>query len=49
MRGLQLARWLIVLVAVLSSWGPCVDCPADVDEDDVVDFADLLEVLAHCL
>jgi hypothetical protein len=34
------------LLAVLSSWGPCVGCPADLDGDGTVGFADLLEVLS---
>ena len=33
------------VLAVLSVWGTCVDCPEDFDGNDVVDFADLLFVL----
>ncbi|MBT8485154.1 MAG: hypothetical protein KJO43_06210 [Phycisphaerae bacterium] len=34
------------LLAVISSWGPCVGCPADINGDGVVDFTDLLILLA---
>jgi hypothetical protein len=33
------------LLAVLSAWGPCADCPEDFDDDGTVDFRDLLDVL----
>ncbi|NNF42625.1 MAG: hypothetical protein HKN62_06195 [Phycisphaerales bacterium] len=34
------------LLIVLSSWGPCPDCPADLDGDGSVGLTDLLAVLA---
>ena len=33
------------LVAVITSWGPCPDCPADLDDNDVVDVEDLVLVI----
>ena len=33
------------LLAVLLAWGPCQDCPADLDHDGDVDYFDLLIVL----
>jgi len=35
------------LLAVLSSWGPCPGCPADVNGDGNVDFTDLVTILAN--
>jgi hypothetical protein len=35
------------LMAVLNTWGPCGDCPADVNGDGSVDFGDLLIVLTN--
>ena len=33
------------LLAVISSWGPCMSCGADVNSDDTVDVSDLLMVI----
>ena len=33
------------LLAVISSWGPCMSCDADVNSDDTVDVSDLLMVI----
>jgi hypothetical protein len=34
------------LLATLSVWGPCVDCPEDFDGDDAVTFDDLIGLLS---
>jgi hypothetical protein len=34
------------LLLVLSTWGPCAGCPADIDGSGDVGFADLLAVLS---
>jgi hypothetical protein len=36
----------LVSSAILTSWGFCPGCAADVDGDDTVDFADLLLALS---
>jgi hypothetical protein len=33
------------LLAVISSWGPCANCPADLNGDGIVNSADLLIVI----
>ena len=33
------------LIAVISSWGPCTGCPADIDNNGSVNVADLLAVI----
>jgi hypothetical protein len=35
------------LLAVLSAWGACDDCPEDITRDGVVDAFDLLQILAN--
>ena len=35
------------LLDVLTSWGPCRDCPADLTGDGDVGFPDLLVVLTN--
>ena len=35
------------LVALLWSWGDCLDCPADLDSDGTVGFQDLLILLSN--
>jgi glucose/arabinose dehydrogenase/plastocyanin len=35
------------LLALLSAWGPCMECPEDIDGDGVVGVDDLLELLAN--
>jgi hypothetical protein len=39
--------WIIDLLLLLCSWGPCDGCPADFDGDGVVDVMDLLDLLCH--
>ena len=34
------------ILQLLSAWGPCGDCPEDVDNSGEVDFQDVLAVLA---
>jgi len=34
------------VLEVVASWGPCLGCLADVNNDGAVEFADLLQVLA---
>jgi hypothetical protein len=33
------------LLTVISSWGPCMSCGADVNSDGTVDVSDLLMVI----
>ncbi len=35
------------LLAVMDTWGFCVDCPADLNGDGIVDVVDLLEVVGN--
>jgi hypothetical protein len=35
------------IFAVLAAWGPCDDCPEDINDDGVVDIDDLFDVLAQ--
>ena len=48
-RGLDVFEASLVdfadVLPVLIAWGPCDDCPEDLDESGVVDFADILVVL----
>ena len=35
------------ILTVLTSWGECPQCPADLNDDGVVNFDDLLIVLSN--
>ena len=35
------------LAQLLGSWGPCVDCPADLNNDGIVNAADLAQLLGN--
>ena len=34
------------ILAVIDSWGPCIDCPEDVDDSGAVEVDDLLLILS---
>jgi hypothetical protein len=35
------------LLILLGEWGPCGDCPADLDDDGVINVFDLLTLLGN--
>ncbi len=35
------------LLTLLAAWGPCADCPEDLDNNDVVDVIDLAALIAN--
>ncbi|MHC4588076.1 MAG: right-handed parallel beta-helix repeat-containing protein [Planctomycetota bacterium] len=39
--------WIVDLLLLLMSWGPCDDCPADFDGNGSVGVMDLLDLLCH--
>jgi hypothetical protein len=39
--------WIVDLLLLLASWGPCDGCPADFDGDGLVGVIDLLDMLGH--
>ena len=35
------------MLLLLVAWGPCDECPEDLDDNGIVNFADLLILLAN--